>query len=552
MWNIVTCHSVKKKWLLIAGVLILVSSCTKPPRPIGESFTLDQDGGYLTGAKSRVILAHDPSAASRPGAIYPRRITCVEPHPDVASTIANSLGVGISVLAERPASFSESQAEGLAQIAQRTASIQTLQRLMFRACEAYANGAITGTGYSLLLSEVNKTMVTLILAETAGGRFGQSGAAIGGKSTATASAKVDELEAMLKELQASVNTVGKVADELQDSTEEAKTTVSTAVADGAVTTTEAQAIDDAKEQVEQDTEDLADATRRLRRVAEVATATSAEITKVEGLGGLSVTPNPEVASTLATMQDNFLSSGTTQNYISACLVELGMGSQPTDFSDIPPAYRAKVNRPLLKRAVQLEEAQSSLEKEKSELQEAQSGLEKEKSELRKTQSMLEKDKLELQKARSKLEASVASGSTLAGKIKSKDEEIKSKDEEIKSKDEEIKSKDEEIKSKEKSIEENERKAKDMANETRDIWQFLSSSTLAEVQRMSNSALKALAKDGKISFGDLRAFVYRVYHFEPKNGPVCALSRESQDVPRPGQQTWTEALGARGRFGREDD
>ena len=452
-------HPAKMRGLLIAIVIGVTSACTTAPRNISEPFRTGPDGGYLTDAKSRVIISQDPSAASRPGAIYPRRITCVEPHPDVASTVANSLGVQLSILGKGSGSISKSQAEGLAQIAQRTVSIQALQRLMFRACEAYANGGITGTGYSLLLSEINKTMVTLILAETAGARFGQSGAAIGGKSFATTSATVRELEGKLKELQASQDTLSEATDKLQDSTENAKTTDDTAKADKTVTPPEADAIDEANQQVKEDSEELADATERMQSAINAVTGASTEIFKVEGLGQRDVKPNAEVASVLATMQDNFLSTGNTQNYISACLIELGMGSNPSAYSpDLPLEYKVAKLQGILK----------DLEKLRA----------------KETEFKTKKTKLE-----GTLTTAEQNRERLTKELQSIEENLQSTKDTVKQKEQEI----------------------------TDTFQSHSTSNLVAVQTAAKDALEVLAKGKEMSPGNLRAFVYKIYHLNRKTG-----------------------------------
>ena len=355
-------HVTKARYLFIVGVVGLISACTLPPKNISESLVFGSDGGHLTDAKSRVIISQDPSPASRPGAIYPRRITCVEPHPDVASTLANTFGVGLSLLGKGSGSLTSSQAEGIAQIAQRTVSIQTLQRLMFRACEAYANGGITGTGYSLLLSEINKTMVTLILAETAGARFGQSGAAIAGQSYVSAFGKAEDLELLLQELQESQGAVGEAIDELQLSTEKSDATASAAAADGNVTTPEAAVTDEANQQVKEDAKQLEDATIRMQRATNAFAAASAEISTAKGLGQLDTTPSAEVAAVLAGMQEKFLSTGNTNNYISACLVELGMGSDPiSSLPDILAEFKATGLPGLLRKLEDLDTEREELQ-----------------------------------------------------------------------------------------------------------------------------------------------------------------------------------------------
>ncbi|MEQ9491800.1 MAG: hypothetical protein RIM72_22690 [Alphaproteobacteria bacterium] len=309
---------------------LTLAACTQPPPNISAPFNLDDDGGYLTGAKSRVIIAQEPSLASRPGAIFPNRVTCVEPHPDVASSLVNSFGVGASLFAKGSASLSGSQAEGLAQIAQRTVSIQTLQRLMFRACEAYTNGAMTGTSYSLLLSEINKTMVTLVLAETAGGRFGASGAAIGGEASSDVTAELDELETLLINLEQQSDEVDEAKEDLEDANDTNDQVVAQAAADGTVDGDESQDIADSEADQEKAAENLASRSEELSRTSKAIANTTAKITTVSGLGAIASKPSDKVAATIEKMQANFLSSGDTQNYIAACLVELGLGSEKLD------------------------------------------------------------------------------------------------------------------------------------------------------------------------------------------------------------------------------
>ena len=86
-----------------------------------------------------------------PGLVNPKRVVCAEPSPDVALAIAQSFGFGISIFAggsgQGAGSGSGATAEGIAQLGERTQSIQLLRDQMYRACEAYANGAITGTTY---------------------------------------------------------------------------------------------------------------------------------------------------------------------------------------------------------------------------------------------------------------------------------------------------------------------------------------------------------------------------------------------------------------------
>src|ERR1700719_2823657 len=88
------------------------------------------------------------------------------------------------------ASFSGSAAENIVQLGERTASIQLLRDKMYQTCLAYANGAISGTTYTMVMAQLDQTIVTLLLGETAGGAFGRAGAAATTSAGGTASSLV--------------------------------------------------------------------------------------------------------------------------------------------------------------------------------------------------------------------------------------------------------------------------------------------------------------------------------------------------------------------------
>lgn len=119
----------------------------------------------------------------------PRQIVCAEASPDTASSISSAMtaafsgsgssqGQGISAQA---AGFGKAVAESLVQLGERTASIQLLRDGYHRACEAYANGAITDT-YALIISRLDEVMVTMMTGELAAGAFGRKLAATSGNA----------------------------------------------------------------------------------------------------------------------------------------------------------------------------------------------------------------------------------------------------------------------------------------------------------------------------------------------------------------------------------
>jgi hypothetical protein len=101
-----------------------------------------------------------------------RRIVCAEPSPDALATIAASAGLsgGISGItsglpgkAELASSFASG--EQAAMIGARNSTIQLLRDGLYRACEAYMNGALGDFGYGLVLVNYGRVMVALLTAD---------------------------------------------------------------------------------------------------------------------------------------------------------------------------------------------------------------------------------------------------------------------------------------------------------------------------------------------------------------------------------------------------
>ena len=76
-------------------------------------------------------------------------------------------------------------ASQIAQLGERLASIQLLRDKMYRACEAYANGATTQGGYISMLARVDKTMGAMLALEMSAGAFGRQLAQTQGSASVT-------------------------------------------------------------------------------------------------------------------------------------------------------------------------------------------------------------------------------------------------------------------------------------------------------------------------------------------------------------------------------
>ena len=160
----------------------------------------DSDATLVTDAKQRIVFRRKETTETTETTgndkvtvtkTKSNHIICAEPSPDIAQAfsevlkIANSLDGSLSDPPDGENSqntgsiFVNSFAGSIAQLGERLAVIQLFRDRMYRACEAYANGAIDATAYTLMLARNDKTMATLLTAEMAAGAFGRSLARIG-------------------------------------------------------------------------------------------------------------------------------------------------------------------------------------------------------------------------------------------------------------------------------------------------------------------------------------------------------------------------------------
>ena len=157
-------------------------------------------GDFMFDDKGQVIGVTDNQVVKN----HPNRIICAEPSPDVAQAIsaaftaaaqvdikqatapATGAAAGANQQASGSGSLGSSYASSIAQLGERLATVQLLRDKMYRACEAYQNGAISDTSYTLMLARFDKTMASMLASEVAAGAFGRNLAALGGSASTAA------------------------------------------------------------------------------------------------------------------------------------------------------------------------------------------------------------------------------------------------------------------------------------------------------------------------------------------------------------------------------
>jgi hypothetical protein len=141
---------------VLVGVLCISSSGCAYFTHYKDRAAFDESS-YSLDAKQRVVLSF--ASADKQGRTG--RYVCAEPSPDALSAMAASGALEAQVAGQGGGAASASLNEAVASIGLRTQTIQLLRDGLYRACEAYLNGAIDEFGYALLLNKYDDSMISL-------------------------------------------------------------------------------------------------------------------------------------------------------------------------------------------------------------------------------------------------------------------------------------------------------------------------------------------------------------------------------------------------------
>ncbi len=155
----------------------------------------------LTDAKQRLVLT---KPRAMPDSDNGKNIVCAEPSPDVAQAVSSTIDLAFKKVGSADKSLGINAAfnlsEAVVQLGERLAVIQLFRDRMYRACEAYANGAIDEVAYTLMLARNDKTVTTLLSQEMAAGAFGRPPAKLGGSASSVDPKRRAELESEITKL----------------------------------------------------------------------------------------------------------------------------------------------------------------------------------------------------------------------------------------------------------------------------------------------------------------------------------------------------------------
>jgi hypothetical protein len=209
-------------FLSLLAIAMGTSGCAHLDRYSVTSKQMGHSNTLGTQADVRLVIATPVQQGPPIGRVRPAQVVCAEPSPDVAKAMAAaaSMAAGVDLQGKSPeapvegaaagsGAYTQSRAESAAQLTNRLATIQLLRDGLYRACEAYANGAISDTTYAVILSRYDDTMVTMLMGELAAGNFGQQLATLSsdasGNAAATAGKMTESSLETLKEAQAELD-----------------------------------------------------------------------------------------------------------------------------------------------------------------------------------------------------------------------------------------------------------------------------------------------------------------------------------------------------------
>jgi hypothetical protein len=174
---------------------------------------------------------------------------------------------------------------------------------MYRACEAYQNGAISDTSYTLMLARFDKTMASMLASETAAGAYGRNLAALGGNAATGGSDQ--------KKLADAQDAVKSASTKLQNASALPET-------DDAAKITKKAAVANASGQLNEAVSNLA--------TLEIQSASTAAQSGPQGAGstgiGQIIGRSAVAADAVARIHTNFLEDDASGTIIDACVIAL--------------------------------------------------------------------------------------------------------------------------------------------------------------------------------------------------------------------------------------
>ena len=299
-----------------------------------EKRYLEQDSAVLTEADKRAIVNVNQSNPVH-GFVTPDRIVCAEPSPDVAKALSEGISLALQADVQGQGSgelqVGRSFAESIAQLGERLGTIQLLRDGFYRACEAYANGAISDTTYAMIVSGTDDVMATLLASEMAAGAFGRQQTTLGGAATGTTASVIADQQAVEASQEKLVKLRGKEAEDKEK----------LAIAESKDPRNQRE-IDGLRASIKKTEAEIAATQEVLNEQIDRSASSSARATLASGVGTISGGGSKQGADTVERIHRSFMRATNLNAFIQACVTT--MDRRQTGNSASPDTQFAQVCR----------------------------------------------------------------------------------------------------------------------------------------------------------------------------------------------------------------
>ncbi|AIW21041.1 hypothetical protein F0267_17645 [Vibrio coralliilyticus] len=151
-----------RKVAILLVVYINIVGCSST---IFKKFDVAENESVSLDARQRTIIVQPNHRYSNVNGESLAKVVCAEPSPDALSALSASLAGSANYKDDVAAKLSSAISESAKGLGVRNATIQLLRDGLYRACEAYANGALDEFQYGLTSAKYEDIMVTLLAIE---------------------------------------------------------------------------------------------------------------------------------------------------------------------------------------------------------------------------------------------------------------------------------------------------------------------------------------------------------------------------------------------------
>lgn len=150
--------AVSRNWAIFGCAFSIILSLGGCSTVIHKEFSLGDEANKALSVDAQqrlVFVTHRENSEKN------RQVICAEPSPDVFAALAASTSGGAD-FGGKKLEFASSIAQSAAELGPRTQTIQLLRDGLYRACEAYMNGALNGQAYRQILHGYDEILITLV------------------------------------------------------------------------------------------------------------------------------------------------------------------------------------------------------------------------------------------------------------------------------------------------------------------------------------------------------------------------------------------------------